>query len=402
MVWIPAQSVSVQLERVGAYVGIASFFGIALLAVLYFAQARELKRLRDWAGRAPERARELEQRVAEDATRRAEEQAAPQVPPAPVGAVVAAAADANGRSAAATPLPADAATANGDAASDTADAPPPPVEGDATPADPATMVMADGNGEAETAPADGDQVAAVPAGAVPAADATDAQPPPLPAPTTDAAPEPDPGPLDAAQPAAGESDTSTPAAPRPATAAALRAGRPSTTLPRRPAPLPPPTPAPARRRRRGPGSLVLMGLVALLALVVGVVALSSLGGDDTAPDPTPTRADASPTATPTPDPAAERGRTTVAVLNGTTTTGLAAELVEQLTRAGYREGPRGNNADQQRAASVVLYREGFDEPARDVSRVLDIADVEPMDEQTAAQPIGDAQVVVIAGQDQAP
>src|SRR5918997_165158 len=74
MVWIPALSLSEQVERVGAYVGIASFFGIALLAILYFAQARELKRLRDWAGRAPERARELEERVAEDAARRAEAQ----------------------------------------------------------------------------------------------------------------------------------------------------------------------------------------------------------------------------------------------------------------------------------------------------------------------------------------
>jgi hypothetical protein len=49
MVWIPALAMQEQVERVGAYAGIASFFGIALLAVLYFAQARELKRLRDWA-----------------------------------------------------------------------------------------------------------------------------------------------------------------------------------------------------------------------------------------------------------------------------------------------------------------------------------------------------------------
>ena len=36
--------------------------------LLYFSQARELKRLREWAGRAPERARELEQRVVAQAT----------------------------------------------------------------------------------------------------------------------------------------------------------------------------------------------------------------------------------------------------------------------------------------------------------------------------------------------
>ena len=148
---------------------------------------------------------------------------------------------------------------------------------------------------------------------------------------------------------------------------------------------------------------MLGGIVAVLALVVGAIALGVFSGDeDPVSQPAQIQAEPTPTSTPTPDPAAERGQTTVAVLNGTTTTGLAAELVEQLTRAGYREGPRGNNADQQRAASVVLYRDGADAAARDVSQVLDIADVQPMDEQTAAQPIGDAQVVVIAGQDQAP
>src|SRR5688572_7159457 len=52
-----------QVEKYGVYVGIAAFFGLAVLSLLYFSQARELKRLREWAGRAPERARELEQRV---------------------------------------------------------------------------------------------------------------------------------------------------------------------------------------------------------------------------------------------------------------------------------------------------------------------------------------------------
>jgi LytR cell envelope-related transcriptional attenuator len=47
------------IERVGAYVGIAAFFGLAILALLYFSQARDVRRLREWAGRAPERAGEL-------------------------------------------------------------------------------------------------------------------------------------------------------------------------------------------------------------------------------------------------------------------------------------------------------------------------------------------------------
>ena len=59
-----------QVEKYGVYVGIAAFFGLAVLSLLYFAQARELKRLREWAGRAPERARELEQRVVAQAAAR--------------------------------------------------------------------------------------------------------------------------------------------------------------------------------------------------------------------------------------------------------------------------------------------------------------------------------------------
>src|SRR5262245_51010508 len=58
-----AFSIQEQVEKYGAYVGLAAFLGLAVLSLLYFAQARELKRLRDWAGRAPERAAELQARV---------------------------------------------------------------------------------------------------------------------------------------------------------------------------------------------------------------------------------------------------------------------------------------------------------------------------------------------------
>src|SRR5215216_4684918 len=57
-----------EVEKYGAYIGIAAFLGLAVLSLLYFSQARELKRMREWAGRAPERARELEHRVVAQAT----------------------------------------------------------------------------------------------------------------------------------------------------------------------------------------------------------------------------------------------------------------------------------------------------------------------------------------------
>ena len=53
------------VERVGSYVGMAAFLGLAILALLYFSQARDVRRLRDWAGRAPERAVEQGDRATE-------------------------------------------------------------------------------------------------------------------------------------------------------------------------------------------------------------------------------------------------------------------------------------------------------------------------------------------------
>src|SRR5215218_1750021 len=67
---LAALSLQAKAEQYGAYAGIAAVFGLGVLSLLYFAQAREVKRLREWAGRAPERAAELEARVAADAQRR--------------------------------------------------------------------------------------------------------------------------------------------------------------------------------------------------------------------------------------------------------------------------------------------------------------------------------------------
>lgn len=44
------------LEEIGALLGLVAFLGLAVLVFLTFQQARHIRRLRDWAGRAPERA----------------------------------------------------------------------------------------------------------------------------------------------------------------------------------------------------------------------------------------------------------------------------------------------------------------------------------------------------------
>src|SRR5215211_4993287 len=87
MVWF-ALSFQGEVEKYGVYVGIAAFFGLAVLSLLYFSQARELKRLREWAERAPERAQELEQRVAAQATASAARRR-PVMPGPPSTAIVA-------------------------------------------------------------------------------------------------------------------------------------------------------------------------------------------------------------------------------------------------------------------------------------------------------------------------
>src|SRR3954451_14577230 len=78
------------VEKYGGYVGIASFFGLAMLSLLYFAQAREVKRLREWAGRAPERAAEVEaMAVAHAEQGRSAPAPPPPAAPAPAPAAVA-------------------------------------------------------------------------------------------------------------------------------------------------------------------------------------------------------------------------------------------------------------------------------------------------------------------------
>src|SRR5262245_64174786 len=82
-----ALSLADQVEKYGAYAGIAAFLGLAVLSLLYFAQAREVKRLREWAGRAPERAREIEERaIAQADAARRPPRPAPRPIPQPVGA----------------------------------------------------------------------------------------------------------------------------------------------------------------------------------------------------------------------------------------------------------------------------------------------------------------------------
>ncbi len=61
------------IEQIGAFAGLAAFLGLAVLAMLAFSQARDIRRLREWAGSAPERDAERKESTSAVAARRAEE-----------------------------------------------------------------------------------------------------------------------------------------------------------------------------------------------------------------------------------------------------------------------------------------------------------------------------------------
>jgi hypothetical protein len=61
------------IEQIGAFAGLASFLGLALLALLSFTHGRDIRRLRDWAGSAPERDSERKEATSAIAAQRAEE-----------------------------------------------------------------------------------------------------------------------------------------------------------------------------------------------------------------------------------------------------------------------------------------------------------------------------------------
>ena len=61
------------IKEIGAFAGLAAFFGLALLALLSFTQGREIRRLREWAGSAPERDAERKESTSQAAAARAEE-----------------------------------------------------------------------------------------------------------------------------------------------------------------------------------------------------------------------------------------------------------------------------------------------------------------------------------------
>ena len=445
---ILAFSLQDQVEKYGAYVGLAAFIGLAVLSLLYFAQARELKRLRDWAGRAPERAAEMQARVtaqAEEALRVPEVEPAversgtvgpaqPVAKPAPVPA------GGNGHQPGTPPIPMGPRPAVAMAAAAAA-APATAVEEPGTAVEEPGTALVPAAGDGQVAPAD-DHAAAPPGDQPPSSDEDGAAGDQA-APGEDQAAAP-PGDQPSADEdrAADEADSSDEQVEEPATSGNGVPAQPPTTIPRatpRPQPKPAPRPEPVaaaplrssttrsttlpprrttrRSGRDGDSRAGLYTLIGILVLAVAIfvpVYFTVLSGDDTEPPPNTT---ADPAATPTVDGGgseraiAARPEKVVVVLNGTAVDGLASGERDKLVAAGYAEGNlrTDNSDDQSRQDSVVLYEPDERRQARDVARLLDVSRMEEIDEETLALANSSdesgslpANVVVVLGSDKAP
>jgi hypothetical protein len=454
-----AFSVPSQVETIGALAGLAAILGLAVLSMLYFAQARELKRLREWAGRAPERAAELQERAMAPAPRRVTPQpvtprppgtaatpqrtATPRPPGAPAAGTPAAAAGGIPGATATPSAPATPSTpgtgkpataaATAAAAAETAapGSPGAPANGQTgTPGAPAAPTSPDAAKPADAgqeAPAD--QTAEGPQKDAPSPDDTTIGPKPTDAeqPTTaqpaakPAVPQPLPVPASArpataAAGAAGAAGAARPAGQRPRAAAPLRSGNPSATIPPRGGAR---GGAPAGGDDGGGNRALRIGLVVgaiVLVLAAGVFAFTQLTGGDDAPSSRKagpgktatqegnTIGPAAGAKTSTQEAAQPKGETTVAVLNGTTVAGLARGVADKLLADGYKIGTVTNAPDQQRSATQVAYQRGQQRAARAVARAIDVGSdaVVPIDEVTEATAGSDALIVVTVGADQSP
>ncbi len=401
---LAAFSLQGKIEQYGAYAGVAAVFGLGILSLLYFAQAREVKRLREWAGRAPERAAELEARVTADAQRRVTPAPVPTPAPRPAAPVTPAAQQS------APPLgPGVAAPATAAAAA--AGAPATAV------AKPGTTAPRNGTGSAAAVPAPGTEAKpqdgeakkpGEPAAAPPDGPPKVFGPQPKPA-------EPEDKPAVPAVPAAATAAAAAAAAaaPAPRPAAPLRAPSPSTALPPR-------TPAGTRPRpdaddgpSRGRIAAIVGGVVAAIAVVAVAAFLlfGGSGGDKPTPKPNTVAQPSGATtgsaggSTPPKTPAAvDRKAVPLAVLNGTTVTGLARGAADKLTKKGYNEPNVVTNdtTNQARPTTQIYYEAKARAAALDVAKILGVptAQVKAMDANARA--LADrAQVAVFVGADKA-
>jgi hypothetical protein len=424
-------SLSSKLLDVGALAAFAGLVGIAAVSLLIFSQARELKRLREWAERAPERAAELEKRVAVDAATRIQRAvkavaavprpapltaARPALPAGPVPVPVpapAAATGADGKPAEAPKVEEQLKVKEAQLANGTEGEPSrtvPATVAAAAAASAAGMTATRAAGPATPAPAPpGTPMPAPPAAGTPTAAVVPPAPgtpaPAVPASATGGPPGPVPAtpvPVPATPVPATPAPESPPVAAKPQTPPATR----PTLPPRPPAPVRPartPLPGGGGRERVGTGA----GYKFLReeepsprrarALIAGGIAGKPAKGSTQVNSASPGHPHgANGGANPGPSPA----QTHVVVLNSTETIGLAHKLAGSLRQGGYTLAAPLVGKPALRSTSIVEYSSGHHAEAVSVGKKLGINETTPLEEAIAPL-VGGATVVVIAGTDQA-
>jgi hypothetical protein len=409
------------LLNFGAIAGFAGLIGLAVLSMLYFSQARDVRRLREWAGREPERAGEIElraQQIASQAIAQAYESMALRQSEASAAASLAQ--DAGVVISSAPLVAADAGEAEVAGA--------PLVQHDPQETQ-AHDVVAHEFGEDEHA--DGEEGVFEDQGVdeeVHAAEETGE--------------EADHAPYEVAAASAGAGDTvvhpappedddSEPAAPAdpdqnlltPSTPAAARAAAPLPPLPPLDTseftavrtPTTPPVPdyylstgstgsghfeavdPPSDHRSRVPFAVAGV-LVAVFAVIL--IGTQLIGGDDqpTTPDKgTPTSSQETKNTATNRDPRINRAAVTVAVLNGTDTAGIAATAATGLNKAGFTDTTTGNlNDGTVYPTSIVYYASGSKQEAEEVAKELAVKEIKPANDEVLAAG-GSVPVIVVLG-----
>jgi hypothetical protein len=395
-----ALSVHSFVDKVGGYAGLAAVVAVALLVIMFFVNARETSSLRHRAAEAEERLYRLEY-YAEQVNRNAAAQAAPgaatEAAPAPAAAgAIPAPAPAAAAATAKTGIPAAPVGVGGPALSSATRLIPLPDAGQ------------DGAGPARAAAAASAASSTVlqPTEAVPAltnGDGAGAAPPVAPPPSTVAAGgQPPTDPAAAQDPPPAPPPSLTPRTPPPPVAPRRNYGRDG------------------KGSRVGKGSFLVAAL--LLAIIIAAAVLVISRHDSSSKSTAGThhhkthhkassgakhsRTTNSPTEKKTKTVRVNPTTVTVAVLNGTSTTNLAADVLSKLTNAGFQPSRTGNNPDQTETATVVGYLPGKRNQALAVASALGLqqADVKPVPTDSRAVVCSvpttcPAQVVVVVGAD---
>jgi hypothetical protein len=348
------------INSVGAYAGFAAIIGLAILVLLYFAQARETSSLREQAFESAQRVQQLENRLAQLSRMQAAPpvQAQSGVPARPVAAPAHAAAAAT---ATVPPTPDVGAPAGVGAPALTA----------ATKLIPAGAVaagVAAFQGEEPDLTTVGSPAPATVAGGA-NGHATTATPPIGPS-------------------GGGQRGATDPGTMEPPPRVQIRPGAATVPPGRRPAP------TSRKPARQGPstGRRVAAAVLALLVIAGVVVALLVLTSSSSNTSTSTQAANKSKTTAPksrhrkTQTAAFSPSSVTVSVLNGTATAQLAHRVATKLTGLGYKEGNVRTAADQTRTATVVAYLPGHQRAALEVAKSLKLgpASVQPIDQNTQA------------------